>query len=191
MNIFQRVDDYLFEERRDIITSCQEDRVHIRWPARAAHSLARSIWLLGTCSWTNIFLPLIPLAICFGTSDRNHAAVFALNYLALLPTIGLFQYGNEVLSASVGDNLRTTWDLTIGVFSIDIEVRKSWAKLTESLLTTIWQVALVALWHAELELVKAYIVGKIASTLLLVIYAATLVTISQIPVSDNDLHRAA
>jgi len=121
-SLFRLIDEYLFLDSPDRITLCDDNRAHVRLPARGLRSIAQTIWLIITCSWTNILLPFTLAALLLdpGTSEVSH--IFWLNYLALLPVVGLFRYASEVLSVAAPSLVRMVWSFTLGPFSLDTEV---------------------------------------------------------------------
>ncbi|KXT10408.1 hypothetical protein AC579_7841 [Pseudocercospora musae] len=148
MSIYTRVDDYLFQDDGHVCRDHQRPYVH--YPSRGARSLARTLWLLLTCSWTVFFIPVIPVAIVAGSrSDWSAGITFALNYVALLPLVGVFRYGSEILAIEAPPPCRKIWDVAVGAFTLDLEV------------------AVIALCRGHVDLARAYIVGKIVSAILL------------------------
>lgn len=116
MSIYQRVDDYLFKPDQSDDSSSEQ------LPVRVARGATRTLWLIFTCSWTVVLIPIIPLAIVAGQCDWNDEAKFALNYLALLPLVGIFRYGSEILSIDAPPPCRKLWDVAVGAFTLDLEV---------------------------------------------------------------------
>ncbi|KAF7195149.1 Vacuolar calcium ion transporter [Pseudocercospora fuligena] len=146
MSIYKRVDDYLFEDDGDL---CSDQRPYVQYPSRGARSLARTLWLLLTCSWTVFLIPVVPVAIIAGRSDWGDGITFALNYVSLLPLVGVFRYGSEILAIEAPPPCRKIWDVAVGAFTLDLEV------------------AVIALCRGHVDLARAYIVGKIVSAILL------------------------
>jgi len=119
--LYRAIDDYLFLEPGDRITLCQDHRAIVRLPARSVRAAARSLWLLLTCSWTTLLLPVTIFA-SVSSGSAGKSASFWLDYLALLPCIGLFRYGSETLSLSAPSAVARTWNASFGAFSLDLEV---------------------------------------------------------------------
>ena len=122
MSWMQRTERYLFEDPHDRITLCDDSRAHVRLPARALRSVVQTIWLILTCSWTTILIPIMILALRLDSTAIDITTFFWLNCLALLPAIGLFRYASEVLSVEAPALVKTVWGFTLEPFSLDVEV---------------------------------------------------------------------
>ncbi|EME80716.1 uncharacterized protein MYCFIDRAFT_51083 [Pseudocercospora fijiensis CIRAD86] len=149
MSPSKRIDAFLFPNGEDQERLCGDQRLYIQYPSRGARSLARTLWLLLTCSWTVIFIPVIPVAIVAGRREWSSGITFSLNYVALLPLVGIFRYGSEILAVDAPPPCRKIWDVAVGAFTLDLEV------------------AVIALCRGHVDLTRAYIVGKIVSAILL------------------------
>jgi hypothetical protein len=123
MSFLQRMDDWMFEDPPDRITLSEDNRVYVRLPARGVLSILQTLWLVTTCSWTNLLMPLTITALVLDPVSLSVSTSFWLNFLALLPVIGLFRYSSEVLSVEAPAFVKLVWDFTLGPFSPDVEVR--------------------------------------------------------------------
>jgi hypothetical protein len=70
-------------------------------------------------------MPLTITALVLDPVSLSVSTSFWLNFLALLPVIGLFRYSSEVLSVEAPAFVKLVWDFTVGPFSPDVEVRIS------------------------------------------------------------------
>ena len=122
MSLLRRIDVFLFHDSCDHISLCDDSRVQVRLPARGLRAIARTVWLITTCSWTNLLLPLTVAAMILDFGALAPSTAFWLNYLALFPVVGLFRYASEVLSVAAPSPVRMVWSFTLGPFSLDIEV---------------------------------------------------------------------
>jgi hypothetical protein len=123
MSFLQRMDDWMFEDPPDRITLSEDNRVYVRLPARGVLSIMQTLWLVTTCSWTNLLMPLTITALVLDPVSQSVSTSFWLNFLALLPVIGLFRHSSEVLSVEAPAFVKLVWDFTLGPFSPDVEVR--------------------------------------------------------------------
>jgi len=62
------------------------------------------------------------MALVLDPTSLSGSTTFWLNFLALLPVIGLFRYSSEVLSVEAPSFIRLVWRFTLGPFSPDVEV---------------------------------------------------------------------
>ena len=116
------IEQYLFHDPHDRITLCDDNRAHVRLPARALRSVAQTTWLVLTCSWTTILIPVMIFVLRLDPATIDDTTFFWLNCLALLPATGLFRYASEVLSVEAPALVKTAWAFTLGPFSLDVEV---------------------------------------------------------------------
>jgi hypothetical protein len=123
MFFFQRLDDWMFDDPPDRITLSEDHRAYVRLPARGILAVSRTLWLISTCSWTNILMPLTFTALMLDPVSLSISTAFWLNFLALLPVFGLFRYASEVLSVEAPTFVKLIWDFSLGPFSPDVEVR--------------------------------------------------------------------
>jgi hypothetical protein len=131
MSLLQPIDDWMFHDPPDRITLSEDHRAYVRLPARALRSIARALWSISTCSWTNILMPFTFMALVFDPTTLSDSTGFWLNFLALLPVIGLFRYSSEVLSLGASSFVKLVWSFTLGPFSPDVEVREYRSNQTE------------------------------------------------------------
>jgi Ca2+:H+ antiporter len=89
----------------------EDDRAWVRWPANTAHVT----WLtLKNNIYVNVFLVFVPLGIIAGASGWNPTAVFALNFLAIVPLASLLSFATEQLAAKLGQTLGGLLNATFG-----------------------------------------------------------------------------
>jgi hypothetical protein len=124
MWFLQRIDDWMFYDPPDRITLSEDERAYVRLPAQALRWVARTLWTITTCSWTNILMPFTFTALILDSTSLSTSMTFWLNFVALLPVIGLFRYSSEVLSVEAPPLIRLLWNSTLGPFSPDVEVRQ-------------------------------------------------------------------
>ena len=122
MSLLQRIDDWMFNDPPDRITLSEDSRAYVRLPALGLRSISRTLWLIATCSWTNILMPITLMALLLDPASLAISTAFWLNFMALLPVIGLFRYSSEVLSVEAPAFVKLIWDFTLGPFSPDVEV---------------------------------------------------------------------
>lgn len=85
--------------------------------------LGRTLRLYWQYSYTAAFVPLIPVALFAASTWKIQSAVFWLNLVALLPAIGAYRYGSEVLSAYIPGRLQWLCNAFLGPLSLDLEVK--------------------------------------------------------------------
>ena len=80
--------------------------------------LLHNAWHALTATWnssfTNYLLPCVALGIVAESLGRSSAAIFAFNFLAMLPLASLMSYSTEELSKSVGQTLGVLINTTFG-----------------------------------------------------------------------------
>jgi hypothetical protein len=69
-------------------------------------------------------MPFTFMALVLDPTTLSASVAFWLNFLALLPVIGLFRYSSEVLSVEAPSFVKLVWSFTLGPFSPDVEVRE-------------------------------------------------------------------
>lgn len=121
MSLARNVDLFLYHESQDRMTAYVDSRAYVRLPARALRSIARETWLLLTCSWTVLLLPVTVTALALRGAELDSALKFWLHYVALLPAVGIFRYASEALSVPVSTT-RKICGMVLVLISIDIEV---------------------------------------------------------------------
>ncbi|EXU96196.1 calcium/proton exchangerprotein [Metarhizium robertsii] len=75
--------------RKDLLQSARKE---------GTHALMAAL----TCSYSNVLLPCVPLGLMAGGWGWPPAAVFVLNFLAMLPLASILTFGTEQLAAIVG-----------------------------------------------------------------------------------------
>lgn len=92
------------DERRPLLATTQNGqstrRKNLLQSARkeGTHALMAAL----TCSYSNVLLPCVPLGLMAGGWGWPPAAVFVLNFLAMLPLASILTFGTEQLAAIVG-----------------------------------------------------------------------------------------
>ncbi|KAL7269976.1 Vacuolar calcium ion transporter [Rhizina undulata] len=101
-------------------------------------------------NYCNVLLVLVPLGIVAGALEWNPAAVFVMNFLAIIPLAALLSLATEQLALKVGDTLGGLLNATFGN-AVELIV------------------SIVALTKGELRIVQASMLGSILSNILLVL----------------------
>lgn len=100
-------------------------------------------------SYVNVLLVFVPLGILAYHLKWPPLAVFSLNFLAIIPLAALLSFATEEISVHVGE---TVGGLLNATFGNAVELI----------------VAIVALFHGEIRIVQASMLGSILSNILLV-----------------------
>ena len=144
----------------------EDERAWVRWPASVAHAT----WMtLKNNIYVNVFLVFVPLGIIAGAMGWNPTAVFALNFLAIVPLASLLSFATEQLSAKCGQTLGGLLNATFGNA---VELIVSSTTVTKKKPTTIAnteQVSIVALRENQIRIVQSSMLGSILSNILLVL----------------------
>lgn len=82
----------------------------VRWPARTF--TITKITLLS--NYVNILLIFVPLGIIAGVLSWSPAAVFILNFLAIIPLAAVLSFATEEISAKLGETLGGLLNATFG-----------------------------------------------------------------------------
>jgi Ca2+:H+ antiporter len=109
----------------------------------------RLTWLVLTNNPINVLLVFVPLGIVAGLLSWSPVAVFALNFMAIIPLAALLSFATEELSAELGQ--------TIGGL-----MNASFGNAVELI------VAIMALIRNEIVIVQTGMLGSILSNILLV-----------------------
>jgi Ca2+:H+ antiporter len=126
-----------------------------RGKGRKRIGVVQSIKNIILCSWLNVFFLFLPLAWAahftrgFHSTGHSEVAIFALNFLALIPLEHLFEYGGEQMALYLGVDLG---DLVIVTLNNAVEAT----------------LAIILLLKCELKLLQSTIVGVIILHLLLI-----------------------
>lgn len=82
----------------------------IRWPSQAAHLT----WAVVAREYANALLVFVPLGIASGLLQWDAAAVFTLNFFAIIPLASLLSFATEELAAVMGQALGGLMNATFG-----------------------------------------------------------------------------
>ncbi|KAJ7588343.1 calcium/proton exchanger [Mycena floridula] len=135
-------------------------------PPRSRRQFLKSLWHLATkgptCkqsgkailqySWTNVMVVFIPISwsLHFAFAGEKDTLIFIFSFLAIIPLANLFSLGTEELCGRFGSTIAGILNAALG-------------NVVELI------VAVIALFHCELRVVQASLVGSILSNLLLVL----------------------
>ncbi|KAH7124776.1 Sodium/calcium exchanger protein-domain-containing protein [Dactylonectria macrodidyma] len=117
----------------------------IKWPANAFHVTEATLM----SNYVNILLPFVPLGIIAGVLGWSPAAVFSLNFIAIIPLAAVLSFATEEISIPLGETLGGLLNATFGN-AVELIV------------------SIVALKKNQIELVQSSMLGSILSNLLLV-----------------------
>ncbi|KAM5344530.1 hypothetical protein ACJ41O_013066 [Fusarium nematophilum] len=117
----------------------------IKWPANAFH--VTKVTLMS--NYVNVLLPFVPLGIIAGVLGWSPAAVFSLNFIAIIPLAAVLSFATEEISIPLGETLGGLLNATFGN-AVELIV------------------SIVALKKNEIEVVQSSMLGSILSNLLLV-----------------------
>lgn len=101
-------------------------------------------------NWVNVLLVFVPLGIIAGAVNWPPIAVFALNFLAIIPLASLLSFATEELAAKLGQTIGGLLNATFGN-AVELIV------------------SIVALKNNEIRIVQASMLGSILSNSLLVL----------------------
>lgn len=82
--------------------------------ARLGRSTKRSVWLILTRSWLNIFLVAAPIGIILDYTHQPASAIFPANCLAIIPLTMLLAYATESVADNMGDAVGALLNITFG-----------------------------------------------------------------------------
>ncbi|KAJ3453224.1 hypothetical protein MRS44_018879 [Fusarium solani] len=116
-----------------------------KWPANAFH--VTKVTLMS--NYVNVLLPFVPLGIISGVLGWSPAAVFSLNFIAIIPLAAVLSFATEEISIPLGETLGGLLNATFGN-AVELIV------------------SIVALKKNEIEVVQSSMLGSILSNLLLV-----------------------
>ncbi|KAL4806842.1 Sodium/calcium exchanger protein-domain-containing protein [Aspergillus unguis] len=135
----------LGENRRNTDQYKREGR-WISWPAHAA----KLTWATLTRDYVNVLLIFVPLGIIAGALKWNSSAVFALNFLAIVPLASLLSFVTEELATTLGQALGGLMNATFGN-AVELIV------------------SIIALKGNQIRVVQASMLGSVLSNILLVL----------------------
>ncbi|KUI55730.1 Vacuolar calcium ion transporter [Cytospora mali] len=118
----------------------------IKWPAHVFNIF--KVTLLS--NYVNVLLIFVPFGLVAGAADWSPAAVFVLNFLAIIPLAACLSFATEELSSKLGEALGGLLNATFGN-AVELIV------------------SIIALQNDQLEVVKSSMLGSILSNLLLVL----------------------
>jgi hypothetical protein len=77
--------------------------------------LKRSVRIVVTYSWLNVFLVFVPVGIAVSQINGVHAGlVFGMNAIAIIPLAGLLAFATESVALKMGDALGALLNVTFG-----------------------------------------------------------------------------
>ncbi|KAH6866142.1 Sodium/calcium exchanger protein-domain-containing protein [Thelonectria olida] len=117
----------------------------VKWPANAFH--VTKVTLMS--NYVNVLLPFVPLGIIAGVLGWSPAAVFSLNFIAIIPLAAVLSFATEEISIPLGETLGGLLNATFGN-AVELIV------------------SIVALKKNQIEVVQSSMLGSILSNLLLV-----------------------
>ena len=91
-----------------------------RWPARVVHLVRITL----THDYVNVLLIFVPLGIVAGFLKWDASAIFALNFVAIVPLASLLSFATEELAATMGQALGGLLNATFGN-AVELIVRLS------------------------------------------------------------------
>ena len=116
------------------------------WPTKVSHLAMSTI----TRDYVNVLLVFVPLGIIAGVLDWDAGAVFALNFLAIIPLASLLGFATEELAATMGQALGGLMNATFGN-AVELIV------------------SIIAIKDGQVRVVQASMLGSILSNILLVL----------------------
>jgi Ca2+:H+ antiporter len=87
-----------------------DHRTWLSFPKKVLHVT----WMTLASSYVNVLLVFVPLGIIAGALGWNPTAVFALNFLAIVPLAALLSFATEELSAKLGQTIGGLMNATFG-----------------------------------------------------------------------------
>ncbi|KAF6524733.1 hypothetical protein HZS61_010528 [Fusarium oxysporum f. sp. conglutinans] len=117
----------------------------IKWLASTFH--VTKVTLMS--NYVNVLLPFVPLGIIAGMLSWSAAAVFSLNFIAIIPLAAVLSFATEEISIPLGETLGGLLNATFGN-AVELIV------------------SIVALKKNQIEVVQSSMLGSILSNLLLV-----------------------
>ncbi|RKK68620.1 hypothetical protein BFJ71_g17779, partial [Fusarium oxysporum] len=82
----------------------------IKWPANTFD--ITKVTLMS--NYVNVLLPFVPLGIIAGVLGWSPAAVFSLNFIAIIPLAGVLSFATEEISIPLGESLGGLLNATFG-----------------------------------------------------------------------------
>ncbi|OAA35788.1 Calcium/proton exchanger superfamily [Metarhizium rileyi] len=140
-------------ERRPLLAIAQDGQTsrHRKGPLRRARvEGGRALFAAFKCSYSNLLLPCVPLGLMAGGWGWPPAAIFVLNFLAMLPLASILTFGTEQLAAIVGS---VAGGLINATFGNAVEMI----------------VGISALRENEISIVQSSMIGSILSSILLIL----------------------
>ena len=87
-----------------------DERPFVKWPAYFARKVQQTLM----SNYVNVLLVFVPLGIISGAVGWSPAAIFILNFLAIIPLASLLSFATEELSAKLGQTLGGLLNATFG-----------------------------------------------------------------------------
>jgi Ca2+:H+ antiporter len=88
----------------------KDPRIWVRWPMQIVHLT----WCVLASSYVNVLLVFVPIGIIAGALEWGPAAVFVLNFFAIVPLASLLSFATEELAATMGQTLGGLLNATFG-----------------------------------------------------------------------------
>lgn len=114
----------------DLHVGHHHEPIWVRMPKLAAHLT----WTILTKDYVNLLLIFVPLGIVAGALHWDSSAIFALNFIAIIPLASLLSFATEELAATMGQALGGLMNATFGnaVELIVSSLRLWWLVLANS-----------------------------------------------------------
>ena len=88
----------------------EDERAWVRWPMTFLHLT----WQTVASNYVNVLLVFVPAGIILGILDVNPAAIFIVNFLAIIPLAALLSFATEELSLKLGQTTGGLMNATFG-----------------------------------------------------------------------------
>lgn len=118
----------------------------VSWPVHVFNVIKITLF----SSYVNVLLVFVPLGILAGVLEWGAAAVFTLNFFAIIPLASILSFATEEISVKLGETLGGLLNATFGN-AVELIV------------------SIIALQNDQIEVVKSSMLGSILSNLLLVL----------------------
>lgn len=101
----------------------KDNRPWVKWPAQTLHIT----WLTLISNPVNVLLVFVPLGIIAGVLGWSPAAVFTLNFFAIVPLASLLSFATEELSCKLGQTIGGLLNATFGN-AVELIVSRKWTR---------------------------------------------------------------
>jgi Ca2+:H+ antiporter len=103
----------------------EDDNAWLSVPKQTLHIT----WLTLTSNYVNVLLVFVPLGIIAGAMEWSPNAVFALNFLAIVPLAALLSFATEELSVKLGQTIGGLMNATFGnAVELIVCAKKCWPR---------------------------------------------------------------